>query len=48
MDTFGRLPSDVLNNMKFLYQLPSIDFDPSPKLIITMNYITIELKLYGG
>ena len=35
-------------NRQFLYQLPSIEFDPNKKLIITINFITIELKLYGG
>lgn len=50
MDTFGRLPSDVIDDIKFIYQLPSIVFDSveGPKLIITINCITVELKLYNG
>lgn len=42
MDTFGRLTTDVLKQMQYLYQLPSIEFDPSPKFIIMINYIMLN------
>lgn len=45
MDSFGRLPSDILKEIKFLYQLPSIKLyrGTRPQFIITMNGIKITI-----
>lgn len=47
MDTFGRLPNDVINRIEEIYQLPTINFVYKEKinttyLVIDLHYIKIR------
>lgn len=47
MDTFGRLPNDLLNDIKYLFLLPKIDIvDNSPfHFIVKYQLVTIKLQM---
>lgn len=48
MDTFGRLPSDLLKEIKYLYQTPTFEFiieNQIAYLVVHINSSIIKLKM---
>ena len=46
MDTFGRLPNDVIKNIMALYQLPMIDVViENNKIYMIINYLLMHVKI---